>query len=484
MSRVPFPTIPVVEDGQVFSASLFRDGYKAGIEQLLGESHGSFALSHVRPESADVYQTTWPEDPEVGQSVWKTWLRLTSFTFFWKIHCCQNSGNSALHYYWRFILYDYGTETWYTLASGDGTHTSYTNLISTVDLTTVSDGGGGYVADHLAIGNIYKVYLQLKTETEAYNALCIPWQCGTRGAVSGWVAPPTFAAGESAAADVNVWRTDLNALNAALPGTNIPTAQPEKTFIATTETWQELTRAVYRYRPNKVRVMVAGSAWSDTTWQWRVRVYNGAPTELSAVVYTSDEIAGDEAVEPEEYTWHEAVIDLTTGDAAAAITAAGFSLAAGIYNRVAIEFYSDGVAGRAWAVGASIVRESDGVPGAGYGVPAIWEQGDRDIGPTKLNVYSGDLTALYSGSEALFFDSPAVSYVENGWGYAFVHRSRYLWYLAPDGGTLYYGAGLDQTYSLPASTAWVHIDLETIAIPYGGTYWAYGVESCMEADSA
>lgn len=484
MSRVPFPSIPVVEDGQAFSASLFKDGYKAGIEALLGESHGSFALRHVRPESADVYQTTWPVDPEVGQSIWKTWVRLTSFTFYYKLFLRQNSGNGALHYYWRFILYDYGTEEWYTIASGDGTDTSYANAESTADLETVSDGDGGYVADHLAIGNIYKVYLQLKTETEAYNALCIPWEIGTRGAVSGWTAPPTFAAEESDAADVNIWRTDLNALHDALSGTNVPTAQPEKTFIATTETWQELMRAVYRYRKNKIRVAVAGSAWSDTTWQWRVVIYTAALGGASAVVYTSEEITGDEAEEAEEYTWHEAVIDLTTGDAATAIAAAGFVLTRGVYRRIAIEFYSDGVAGRAWAIGASIVRESDGVPGAGYGVPAIWEQGDQDIGPTKLNVYSGDLTALYSGSEALFFDSPAVSYVENGYGYTFVHRSRYLWYLAPDGGTLYYGAGLADTYSLPASTAWVHVDLETIDIPYGGTYWAYGVESCLEADSA
>jgi len=243
-------------------------------------------------------------------------------------------------------------------------------------------------------------------------------------------------------------------------------------------------RAVYRYRGNKLRVAVAGSAWSDTTWKWRVVFDRGNLPETTAIVYTSAEIAGDEAVEPEEYTWHEAVIDLTTGDAAAAIAAAGIPMNRGVWRIIRVEFYSDGVAGRAWAIGASIARESDGVPGAGYAVPAIWDQGDQDIGPTKLQVYSDDLTALYSGSEALFFDSPAVSYVENGWGYTFVHRSRYLWYLAPDGGTLYYGAGLDQTYSLPASTAWVHIDLETIAIPYGGTYWAYGVESCMEADSA
>ena len=485
MSRIPFPTIPVVADGQVFSASLFKDGYKAGIEALLGESHGSFALRHTRALSADVYQTTYPVDPEVGQSVWKTYVRLTSFTFYQRLHIYQDSGNGALHWYYRFILYDYAGETWYTIAEGSGTNTTVYNVEGTVDLTAVSDGDGGYVADHLMIGNIYKVYLQLKTEAETYHTCCKPWEIGTRSAVSGWVAPPTFAAEESAAADANILRTDLNALHAAVSSTNAPTAQPEKTFIATTETWQELMRAVYRYRKNKIRVAVAGSAWSDTTWQWRVRVWTSALGEASAVVYTSEEITGDEALEPEEYTWHEAVIDLTTGDAAAAISAAGFALTRGAYRRVSVEFYSDGVAGRAWAIGACIARESDGVPNAGYTVPNIWEHGDQDVGPTNLNVYSSDLSFFYTGgNEELYFDSPAVSVVENGWGYTFVHRSRYLWYLAPDGGTLYYGAGLDETYSLPASTAWVHIDLETIAIPYGGTYWAYGVTCCLEADSA
>ena len=473
--RATFPALPEIASGQVFSAAVMKHAHKAAIEYLLGESHATFPLAHVRPASTDVYQTT-------NQTIWEAWALHTSQTAFYRLEIKVNYGN-AIDRTWRYTIQvsvDGGT-TWQNVQEETGTQNTYQLKEGEVDVTALG----------LTVGQVYRWRLQVavvNNPTPADTSVhCIPWAIGTRRAVTGWVAPPTFTAAVSNPAHANTLASDAQALYTALSPTAGATSQAAKTEVIFPGAWTELTRAVYRYRQGRIRVAVAGSAWADTTWQWRVKVETSA---ASAVVYTSAQIAGDEALEAEEYDWttHQETIDLawTGGAAYAALTAAGITLTHGAWYRVVVEIDTPGAAGRAWGIGAMIERLTNlnATPLAGYTVPHVWSHGDQDVGPTHLNVYSADLTALYSGAEALHYDAPAVDVVANGWGQTLVHRKRYLRYLATEGATLRHGAGLSESVGLQAATGWTYLDLETTGLAYGTSYWVEGAEACMEADDA
>jgi hypothetical protein len=480
MTRPTFPPTPELVDDQVFSSAIVRYGHRAGIEYLLGESHAAYALPHVRTPSTDVYQ-------EEYQTIWELWCYQASQTAYYKLQILIFYGNEFdRDWYYRLQVSPDGGTTWYTAREATGTQNTYQDEDGTVDLTAIADGAGGYVSDHLTLTNIYLWRLQVKCGRQADPAdctvHCVPWGIGTRGAVSGWVAPPVFAAGPSSAAHANTLRTDLYALYNALSAVNVATSQPSYTIVSFSSTWTELSRMAYRYRPDTIRVAVAASGWGDGSWQWRAKVEDKAGN--SAVVYTSAAIVGNEATEPEQYAWDTAEVDLTAGAAAAALTAAGITLTVGEWYRVVVEIYTTADPGRVWGFGARADRLSSGTPGAGYSTPNLWQHGDDDVGPTHLNVYSGDLTALYSGAEALFLDSPAVDVVADTAGHSLVHRKRYLHYHNASGASIFYGAGYATSYGLSDASGWAWVDLEEIGLPYGGAYWVRGCDAAMECDIA
>ena len=480
MTHPTFPLIPEMESGQVFSAAIMRYTHKAAIEYLLGESHASFAVPHVRTPSTDVYQSEY-------QTIWELLGYHASHTLYYKLAVKINYGN-AIDREWHYRIQvspDLGA-TWYTAREATGTDNTYQDEDGAVDLSAVADGGGGFLTDHLNVGGLYKWRLQVKCGNMPDPADCtvhlVPWGIGTRKAVSGWAAPPTFAAGASDAADANVLRADANALYAALPQATPGTAQPWYTIVSFTETWTELSRVAYRYRGDQLRVAVAASGWGNETWQWRASLQDEAGN--SAVIHTSAEIWGDEALDADAYAWDTATVTLTAGDAATAIAAAGITLTAGEWYRVVVEIYTTASPGRVWGFGTRVDRLSSGALGGDYAVPHLWAHGDTDIGPTNLNVYSDDLTALYSGSEALGLDVPFVDVVENSAGVSLVHRKRYLYAFDASGASIRYGAGYATTYSLTdAADAWGWVDLEAVGVPYGAAYWVSGVSGAVESDA-
>jgi hypothetical protein len=482
MPRVHWPAQPQVESGTVFSAAMLRYAHGAAISWLHGESHASYPLPHVRPPSTDVFQADY-------QTIWTLWGIHASQVAYYRLRVKINYGND-IHRAWAYRIQvspDNGA-TWYTAREMWDTNNTYQLEEGTIDLTAVSDGGGGHIADHLTVGRLYKWRLQVRVAVQGDPADCTvhcePWSIGTRKSVAagdGWLTPPTFAAGVSNPAHLNTLAHDAHALEHALPPGEASTSWPAKHTITFSETWEELTRVAYRYRPNMLYVVVLGSAWADETWQWRVKVETDT---ASAVVYTSDPIAGNEALEIEDYSWtNAAMIDLTSGDAAAALSGAGITLTLGDWYRVAVEIYTTASPGRAWAVGAAVQRTSNQAPGAGYTVPHLWQVGDTDIGPTHLNALSASLTALYSGAEALHYDAAGVDVVANGSGHALAHRRRYLRYVAPEQPRIHYGPDQSQTYDPPASATPAPVDLDAVGVPYGSIYYVTGCETAMEADS-
>lgn len=470
MPKVHFPAIPTFEAGQVFSAAVMRHGHAAAISYLFGESHASWPLAHVRPPSTDVYQSIY-------QTIWELWALQSSQVFYWRLLVKVNYGN-AIDRTWSYRIQaspDGGT-TWHDVRTESGAQNTYQLRQGTIDISALG----------LTIGQVYKWRLQVAVTNQPDPAdctvHCIPWAMGTRKTVSGWTTPPTFTAGTSNPAHANTLTSDAQALYQALPPADAATSFPSLHTVTFSETWEELTRAVYRYRPSSLYVAVLGSAWGDSSWQWRVKLETDS---ASAVVYTSGTIGGDEATELSEYSWdNNALIGLTTGAPAAALAAAGITLTLGEWYRVVVEVYSVSAPGRAWAAGAAIYRVSGNVAGAGYTVPHLWAHGDQNIGPTYLNQYAASLTALYSGAEQLHLDTPAVDVVADGSGHALTHRRRYLRYRAPKQARIYYGAEMDRTYDPPASEEWASIDLDSIDLPYGAIYWVTGAEACMESDSA
>jgi len=185
-------------------------------------------------------------------------------------------------------------------------------------------------------------------------------------------------------------------------------------------------------------------------------------------------------------------IDLTSGDAAAALAAAGITLTVGNLYRCAIRMKrtDEGDYEVLDMYGGMMIRTSQGTPDGLWVMPKLWTHLDTDVGPTNLNAYWTDLTLLYSGGEELFGDTPVLCYPPTAgtWGRALhgIHRKRWLHYRcldSDDAPRLYYGTNHTNSQTLTAGSGWQTYDLEQIAgLPYGATYWLSRTLVAFEAD--
>jgi len=485
MSKIAFPAIPVLENGMVLSAATLNHAFTAAERWLLGESHAPLACQHTRFASTDVYQEDY-------QTIWTCYLRHTSNTLVYKLHIKINYGN-AIDRDWYYQIQVYDGSTWYTAKTETGTDNTYQNKEGTVDLTTVSDGSGGYIDDHLVAGTVYQWRLQVKCGRQGEPAdctvHCLPWTLRLRNSVSGWQTPPTFAAATSSADDFNDMRTDLNALYAAMSDVNIHSTQmAEHEITSVADTWEEYTSCVYRYRPESIYCNVQGCTQThsdpDTRyWKWRLAVYDDTtPTANGpAYVYTSDAQYGA-GLDPNQYTWDSATIDLTAGAAASALSTAGITLTFGNYYRLVIEVCRGDANEAAYIRHGILLRLSDNTPDAGWDTLNDWAHGDTDVGPMHLNKLADNLTDLYTGNERLWNETLAVDTTSGGLGCAGVHRKRYLHYIASAAPRVYYGVAFDSTYDLSASNTWTSVDLGDVGVPYGTVYFVDNVTCAFECD--
>jgi len=467
--RISRPNIPTVETGQVLGASALN-GYRRGIELMYGQSHAREILPHAAAINEDTYQTTY-------QVLWAGWVEHYSDTAYYAFRIKNDWGNDADRtWYYQLQIYD-ETYSWVTIKSDNGTANTYQWTLGTADITALD----------LVIGTPYQWRIQVKTSAADVHACLDMFGFGERGAVVGWTAPHTFTAATSAAADLNGLRTDVLALYDALPLTYAgQTMEPETEMTPAVGNWQQFTQMGMRYRPGSIYCQMQAMIMSTRWWQWRMVIQD--PVGQTAIVYTSEQINGSDT-----FQFNEATIDLTTGTAASALATAGIAMTKGDWYKVLIECAREvqGTDDQTLTVRHAVCYKvpQDNAFDAGWASMTDVDCGDTPA-LTVYNALSTNLTALYSGDEAVFYDLPAVTEESASVGQVLLHRGRYLHYLNPSSATLFYGLNTGQTYSLPnESTAgvstgeWIVVDLEAIGVPYGLHYLADNVDCAYESES-
>jgi hypothetical protein len=468
MAILPFPKIPIVASGQIVGETYLMLLGRA-TDYLLGESHAAEAAPRAT-ESLQRYESTYG-DPGGNNATY--YLYHASDTLAYAFLAGQTSAGKT----WYVQLDYYGDDSaWHTAQTWSDT-TSPSFESGTLDLSAEAN---------LTIGNTYPWRFQTKTSDETYYTTLQVWALATRTAVSGWAAPPTFTAAESDYADCNILRTDLNALYAGV----VPSVNPlgmcddPKKHTNTEDDWVAYTQWSYRYRPNGLHVGVHGKIMGGH-WGWRVIFADSAGNE--ATIYSVEDI--DPTV---EYSVQSIDIDLTSGDAATAIAAAGITLTRGTNYLVTLEAKRQSDDHALFLDYARCIRTSDGTPAAGWAVPELWAHGDTDLGPTGMNKFSDDLAMLYTGGdEEMWGDHHAVQYYDDDNTYAGVHRKRYLIYRAVEGQspTVLYGTDYGSDYGLPtcatgAGEQWLSFDLSDLGLPLGGYYIVDEAGAAWESDEA
>lgn len=455
-----FPTMPTLENGQLLGAAALAS-YRRAILWLLGDSHGDYAPHHV-PLMAD--NTIWETD---YVTMWTCYMVHQWDNLTYNLQLWQDSGSGLKQWHARIQVNKAGV--WTDAVTLSGTDTSPAVYAANVNL----------VALGLTVGRVYEWRVQLKTDDGTYHAKCAPWLLAEYPVVVGYT-PLTFVDGVSDAAHLNTLKANAEVLYDHLPlALACQAHQPDTGITAAPGVWQEVLRTVYRYKPSTLYVQVQLRSWEDTIASWRVVVEDQAGH--SAVVHTEPGQLG----QGENYFWLWAEIDLTAGAPAAALAAAGITLTVGDLYRVRIEGASDHDPTRAWFRHIIIHRRTSGTPAAGWVAPNAWAHGDQDVSAALLNVYADDLDMLYTGAEADFRQSVAVSYPASGLGHSGPRRRRYLWYLAHSQPRLYYGTWFGLTYDPPWTDAdtWEVLDMEEAGLAPGGYWMTDNTIACFESDT-
>lgn len=454
-----FPTISPVTSGQTLGAAQLNS-YKSALEYLLGESHAPMSLPG-RASSVARYQTSWG-------TVWTGYLYHGSNTLYYLMRMHNQGSGKVCH---ARLLYTGDDGAQHVVKTISAVNNDWTVHSGTVDLSSETQ---------LTPGRAYEWRWQTRTDEETYNTVLEVWTVAERGAISGWLAPPTFAAGMSDPDDLNTLRTDLNLLYANMVARTAalcrPTAQGWENDL---ENWHSRALAVWRYRPQRLYARVRLRASARVWCQWRVSLSDQA--DRSAALYTSDEI------EVFDRRWASVTIGMTDAAVAAALSAAGITLTAGQYYTVKVGIRKTQPAPDAYSLDhVFLCRLSSQAPAAGWAVPHLFAHGDTAISPANMAAYSTDLLELYSGGERLWGESPAMwagGHQDQAYGY---HRKRWLCYLHAEDARpqLYHGANLADSMDLPTGTGWQVYDLGQVAgLPWGGLMYLTGCTAAFECDA-
>ena len=484
MPFIQFPVIPQLYDGMAVSATTIDKGHNSGLRYILGESHAP------QPASA------WLEEHRANTdhyTVCSVFLYHTSLTVRYNLKIRVTVNGQT--YYYRIHALDKDS-VWRTMKDGSAVNdTNYVYLSADIDIAN-AEGANNYTAN-FPLDKIYEWQFQIKTSDGGYETYIEVWGVFCREVVSAgsWQAPHDFALEVSAAAHFNDIRTDINLLRDQLSPI-VPFSFCRNLATATKDDNNEnaFVMGVYRYRPESLYgvIKVEFEAVGDN-FRLYVRLIDSAGN--NAKVYESANIAStghDQVVE----TAVGAIpyVDLTAGDAAAAITAAGITLTFGSYYRLIIGIQRQaGGAGQAYAMEfGAIARTSSGTPHKWWYPLEEWAEGDTDFGPSHLNKMRLNLLQFYTGgTDVMWGESPCTM----KWYptistrvLSTVHRKRWLVYHVYSGTDpikVWYGDDYDDSFELPVTSGWLNKDLTELPIPWGSYYHITGnCDGAFECDEA
>jgi hypothetical protein len=463
---ITFPTIPEVETGQVLSATVLNS-YHKGVRHLLGRSHEPIVLQHCA--SVRTYYTDW-------KRMYSWWLpyRGDRISYHYKLST-SNAGKTA-YLELRYVGDD------------SAEHTVISDSTTGIKRASGSKSAPADYGTSMTAGQVYEWRLYAKGEDGSNNSEVKWWELSSyTSAVTGWVTPPTIVgSATSAAADLNKFRTDINALKTyRLDVTKGLMVAPAIKHTSGSTSWIEAARFCYRYRPESLRANV----YCDMTpspgvyWQYRVSAmeWGGGSftvlyTQATGTKYSNFTAGGEWGV--------EAAIDVGAGLAGVAL---------GDWVQVKVEIKASAATNLS-CKGYYLNRYSAGTPAAGWQALTDWAEGDADAGPTNLNKISTDLTMLYSGAEVLWGYTSACGMggntVDDGNAnqkkHSGVHLHRWLHYKPASGETptVWYGPNLTRTLTLGTESGWQAFDLAGSEVAPGSVYELTGCEGAFEDDDA
>lgn len=465
---LPFPRIPTIETNHALGA-VALNSYHKGVRFCLGRSHEPTAL-----QQAVVTSTTSTDWRHV--QTWFLPYRGDRLSYHYILSTAVNA--AAIGYLELRYLGDDAAEHVVIsddVDSGDGYSKSVTGTKTAVT----------HYGTQMTAGNVYEWRLYLKANNGSYTCSISFWELNHyTNAVAGWTAPPTLVADAvSAAADLNKFKTDLDALNTYRLGVaKALTGCPAIVYTSGSTSWITAGSFVYRYRPDRLRVnvwcqSVVGAAYG---WDWCVTAQEWGGAESAALYSSPSPIVQTD----NNGKWGtEQGIDMS---------GAGFHLGDWVLIRIKVK----GTAvTNLQAVRYVCQRYSTGAAAAGWEALTDWAEGDSDIGPTNLNKITTDLTALYaSGAEELWGyiqacggAGPGISgNMLNQYRHTGPHLKRWLHYKKGTNQSpqVLFGPNLTRTASLNTNSGWQVYDLDATEIAPGSTYEVTGCEGAFEYDSA
>jgi hypothetical protein len=464
---ISFPTIPEVETGQVLSATVLNS-YHKGVRHLLGRSHEPVTLQHCHTSAT--YFTSW-------KRMYSWWLPYRGDRISYHYTLSTSNAGKIAYLELRYV--------------GDDTNE---HVVLADDTTGDTTGAGVFTAGvdygtSMTAGTVYEWRLYAKGDDGSNNSVVNWWELSSyTNAVTGWVTPPTIvASATSAAADLNKFRTDINALKTyRLDVAKGLSVAPAIKYTSGSTSWIEAARFCYRYRPESLRANVycEMTPGVGVYWQYRVSAmeWGGASftvlyTQATSTKFSNVTTGGEWGV--------EAAIDVGAGLVGVAL---------GDWVQIKIEILSS-APGNLSCNGYYLNRYSTGTPAAGWQALTDWAEGDADAGPTNLNKISTDLTMLYaSGAEELWGYTHATGMggntVDDGDAnqlrHSGVHLHRWLHYKPASGETptVYYGPNLTRTLTLGTESGWQAFDLQGSELAPGAVYQLTGCEGAFEDDDA
>ncbi len=460
----PFPIIPTIETGMALGATALN-AYHSGLRYCLGRSHEPTAAQLAADGSTT--GTNWAHI-----YTWYLPYRGDRIGFRYRL---RNGGvyQSYAHIELRVLVGATETVVYSDVTGQYAPDDDKSVAVDSLDITSLG----------LTAGTVYEWRLYLKRSGNDGWVYCTFWELHAfYNTVTGWVTPPTFVADAvSAAADLNKFRTDINALRTyKLDMAKGLTCCPSIVYTSGSTAWITSGMFAYRYRPNRLRLNIwcQSGAGATYAWNWLVTAQKWGGSEVG--IYTAPQVvqSGDYGV------WGtEGNVDTST---------LGYALGDWILLRFKIKGNAQT---NLRAVRYLCQRYSTGAPAAGWQALTDWAEGDTDIGPTNLNKISADLNALYSGEvEALWGHLQGVGRAGAGqmgnmlnqYRHTGPHIRRWLHYKKGTNQTplILYGPNLTRSETLGTESGWQVYDMASSEVAPGSTYEVTGCEGAFEHDSA
>lgn len=450
---MPF-RIPELTTGVIGASTL--NLYSNALNHLLGESHATYALAQI--DNSHSTTATIPHTEETR------YLYHVTPTLFYDLALkTEDDGRGSTT---TCTLYDVTTSA--TLATITSTSVTWERKTGTIDISAQ-----GHVE-----GDIITIAVRLHTSNADSDAELYVFALGERGAISGWQTLPTFAAGPSAVAHVNVIRTNLNILldNMVSP-VNPLLANRGRIKVASSDVYTNIFRAGYRYRGDNLHVIIEAKGGGNNGWLWRLLASPASNPESDTLIYEAPAWVAP----TEGYTIDSAIVDMS-----------GLGWTVGDEWMLRLQVKRDAYPA-VWVRRAWLMRTSDGAPGGSWAVPNQWAHGDTTMNAATLGKWTADLTELYTGGhEALWGETHAALPTpgededeSEDRTLTGIHRKRWLVVKLHSDETpvLHYGTEFESVHDLGgADIAWVNYDLDATELPIGGYYAVEQCDCAFEAD--